>query len=115
LVQLSDAFRAAKPWIVGATAVAATGIVLFAAAANPRKPTGPAAVFSGSTVMFTPSKTGWPVLKPRLGRSCKLSKLRAVALGTAGSGVELVTLPEKDCEPVRVTVTPTMGSIRLAN
>jgi len=114
LLQLSETFRVTKRWIVGATVIAAAGIVVFAAAANPRKPAGPAAVVVGSTVTFAPSKTAWPVIKPRVGPACRTTKFRAVALGTAGSGVDLVTVPGNGCEPVRITVTPTMGSIRLA-
>lgn len=114
--RLRRRFRAVRGGLFGAVAAAAIGIVLFAWAANP--PEAGAAREEGpsfeapSTVRVSLSRQGRDVLRDLLGEGCPVGEpLGALALESSSSGIEVVTLPTDRCDPVRVVITPELGTV----
>ncbi len=109
LLHISQAFDHAKRWIVGATAVAAIGIVAFAAAANPGTTQGPKAVAKGTKTEVSLTEYGRRTLQPVLGFACSRRMLAAIVLDVSAAGVEVVTIPESSCASVRFVLSPRLG------
>ena len=111
ILRINSAFDRAKRRVIYLTAAAALGIMLFAAAANPKRSDSPTAVVTGKKTTVTFTAAGRNALKSVLGGECAPKKLSAVVLGTSPGGIEVVTLPEGRCSSVRVVVSPTLGSV----
>jgi hypothetical protein len=98
-----------------AAAVAAIGVIVFVYAANPPSENAPEAaeppVVPPKPVLVELSLTpaGREALRTVLGRSCTTRRPRALAIGGRREAPLVVTLPERNCQPAQILLTPELG------
>ena len=109
---VAGAFRRARFWLAGSAAVAAIGVVAFAAAANPAGGRRVIAFSVPGRAVLQLSARGSELLAAQAGRSCQRRRLDVILLGVGGAGADVVTQPAPGCRSVRLTVSRPIGSVR---
>jgi hypothetical protein len=108
-------FKTARLALLIAALVATAAAALFAYCANPPEAT-PSAAKMSSEVTAAPivrvhlTSAGEQSLKPELGASCDLKRLRAAIVGGTTAKPQLVTLPEAGCHARTFTLTSSFGT-----
>ena len=110
---LSDAFDAARGWIICSALAAALAVVGFAWASHPPKQEAgsPIAVATPSVVRLKLSDQGRALLVGPLGAKCAAAHIGAIVLRVTDGTADVVTLPTKRCRVARLSIAADAGTI----
>jgi hypothetical protein len=109
-------FNRALACIVVGAALVAGGAVGFASALDtpPKEPAdAPTALSQGTPVAIDLTDDGEELLNDNLAAGCLAEPLEAIATsGSESDGYDVVVLPPAGCEPIKLFLAPSLGTVR---